>query len=84
MSFPNYILLGAAKSATTSIYDILKQHQDIFAPEFKEPHFFDFDENFSKGLDWYSTTYYKNVKKRYGYEKYISAHRFQHTRCKSL
>ena len=63
MSLPNYILLGAAKSATTSIYDILKQHQEIFAPKFKEPHFFDFDENFSKGLDWYSTTYYKNVKK---------------------
>ena len=61
MSLPNYMFLGAAKSATTSFYDILKNHKEVFAPKFKEPHFFNFDKNFSKGIEWYKQTYYSNV-----------------------
>ena len=56
MSLPNYMFLGAAKSATTTYYDILKNHNEVFVPKFKEPHFFNFDKNFSKGIDWYSQT----------------------------
>ena len=41
---PNYILLGASKSATTSIYDVLRQNLNVFAPQFKEPHFFNIDD----------------------------------------
>jgi len=55
------MFLGAAKSATTSFYDILKNHKEVFAPKFKEPHFFNFDKNFSKGIEWYKQTYYSNV-----------------------
>ena len=61
MSLPNYMFLGAAKSATTTFYDILKNHNKVFVPKFKEPHFFNFDKNFSKGIDWYSQTYFGNV-----------------------
>ena len=61
MSLPNYMFLGAAKSATTSFYNILKNHKEIFVPKFKEPHFFNFDKNFSKGIEWYENTYYRNV-----------------------
>jgi len=61
MSLPNYMFLGAAKSATTTYYDILKNHKEVFVPKFKEPHFFNFDKNFSKGIDWYSQTYFGNV-----------------------
>jgi len=61
MSLPNYMFLGAAKSATTTYYDILKNHNEVFVPKFKEPHFFNFDNNFSKGIDWYSQTYFGNV-----------------------
>jgi len=61
MSLPNYMFLGAAKSATTSFYDIFKNHKEVFAPKFKEPHFFNFDRNFSKGIEWYKQTYYSNV-----------------------
>lgn len=61
MSLPNYMFLGAAKSATTTYYDILKNHNEVFVPKFKEPHFFNFDKNFSKGIDWYSQTYFGNV-----------------------
>jgi hypothetical protein len=57
---PNYILLGASKSATTTIYDVLRQNLNVFAPQFKEPHFFNIDDNYEKGLSWYLNTYYKN------------------------
>jgi len=36
----DFFIAGAAKSGTTALYNILKQHKDIFLPEFKEPHFF--------------------------------------------
>lgn len=57
---PNYILLGAAKSATTTIYDVLRQNSNVFTPQFKEPHFFNINDNYEKGFSWYLKTYYKN------------------------
>ncbi|WP_416768591.1 sulfotransferase domain-containing protein [Sulfurimonas sp. ST-25] len=35
----DFIIVGAAKSGTTSIYNYLIQHPAIFMPECKEPHF---------------------------------------------
>jgi hypothetical protein len=37
---PNFLIVGAAKSGTTSLYYYLKQHPDVFVPEWKEPSFF--------------------------------------------
>ncbi|GAA6138767.1 hypothetical protein NBRC116583_25140 [Arenicella sp. 4NH20-0111] len=37
---PNFIIVGAAKSGTTSLYSYLKANPDIFLPDFKEPHYF--------------------------------------------
>ena len=53
MSLPNFMFIGAAKSATTTFFDMLKSHDEIFTPQFKEPHFFNIDENYLKGIDWY-------------------------------
>jgi tetratricopeptide (TPR) repeat protein len=64
MSLPNFFCLGAAKSGTTTLYDILRQHPEIFIPNFKEPHFFDIPENFENGLDWYARNYYKKANKK--------------------
>jgi hypothetical protein len=61
MNLPNFMCLGAAKSGTTTLYDILRQHSDIYLPSFKEPHFFDIPENFEKGLEWYEKTYFKKT-----------------------
>jgi hypothetical protein len=33
---PNFLIVGAAKSGTTSLYHYLRQHPDIFMPEWKE------------------------------------------------
>jgi len=37
---PNFIIIGAMKAATTSLYTYLKQHPDVFLTHFKEPMFF--------------------------------------------
>lgn len=37
---PNFFILGAAKSGTTSLYHHLRQHPDVFLPSIKEPVFF--------------------------------------------
>lgn len=37
---PNFLLVGAAKSGTTSLYNYLDQHPDIFMSAVKEPLFF--------------------------------------------
>ena len=36
---PNFLIVGAAKSGTSSLHNYLKQHPDIFMPEHKEPYF---------------------------------------------
>ena len=64
MSLPNFMCLGAAKSGTTTLYDILRQHPDIYVPSFKEPHFFDIIENFVNGLQWYEQTYFRQANKK--------------------
>ena len=37
---PDFFVVGAAKSGTSSLFNYLAQHPSIFAPEIKEPHFF--------------------------------------------
>ena len=64
MSLPNFMCIGAAKSGTTTLYDILKQHPEIFIPAFKEPHFFDIPENYNNGIDWYEKNYFRNINKK--------------------
>ena len=37
---PDFFIVGAPKCGTTSIYHYLRQHPQIFMPDYKEPHFF--------------------------------------------
>ena len=39
-NMPNFLIVGAAKAGTTSLYEYLRQHPDIFMPEWKELSFF--------------------------------------------
>jgi Sulfotransferase family len=43
MALPNFLLLGAAKTGTTSLYQYLKQHPQIYMSPSKEPRFFAFE-----------------------------------------
>ena len=40
MIFPNFLVIGAAKAGTTSLFYYLKQHPQIFMSSWKEPKFF--------------------------------------------
>ncbi len=42
---PDFLIVGAAKSGTTSLYRYLKAHPQIFMPDNKEPWFFSFMDN---------------------------------------
>jgi hypothetical protein len=49
---PAFLCIGAQKSGTTLLYEILSHHPQIFLPRERE-HFFDIDETFRQGIDWY-------------------------------
>lgn len=40
MNLPNFLIIGAPKAGTSSIYYYLKQHPQIYMSLIKEPHFF--------------------------------------------
>lgn len=43
MKSPNFFIVGAPKSGTTSLYEYLRQHPQVFMPDLKEPQFFGAD-----------------------------------------
>jgi len=45
MTLPNFLVIGAAKSGTTSLLAYLKQHPEIFVSRSKEPNYFAFVED---------------------------------------
>jgi len=40
MTLPTFLIIGAAKSGTTSLWHYLRQHPQIFLTRHKEPNFF--------------------------------------------
>jgi len=62
-NLPNFFIIGAAKSGTTALFDVLKQHPELYFPYQKEPNFFSNEKSYSKGLAWYEQTYFKNASK---------------------
>lgn len=54
-AMPHFIVIGAQKSGTSSIFSYLKQHPQIVRPIFKEPYFF--DRHYDRGLTWYGCNF---------------------------
>jgi hypothetical protein len=53
---PHFLVIGAAKCATTTIRSLLGRHPDIFmVPD--ESHFFTDDSVFARGFDWYESLF---------------------------
>lgn len=58
---PDFLTIGAEKAGTTWLYEVLRQHPQVFMPDSKEIHFFNkYDsnnilrDNFNNiGIDWY-------------------------------
>ncbi|GAB4291582.1 MAG: hypothetical protein Fur0025_26880 [Oscillatoriaceae cyanobacterium] len=63
-NIPNFMIIGAQKCGTTSLYNYLTAHPQVIPAKQKEIHFF--DNYFEKGVDWYlkqfpSIDYDKNL-----------------------
>lgn len=50
---PDFVIIGAMKSGTTTLFEYLQRHPQIFMCSPKEPAFFSRDDIYERGLDWY-------------------------------
>ena len=57
LNLPDFIVIGAARSGTTTLYEYLKLHPDIVMSTPKEPAFFAVDKFYNKGIKWYSNLF---------------------------
>lgn len=54
---PDFIIIGAMKCGTTSLFRHLGRHPGVFMSEVKEPNFYIEERNWSKGFDWYRSLF---------------------------
>lgn len=60
---PDFIIIGAQRCGTTSLYNYLVEHQEVFPSFIKETHFFDW--RFSNGLNWYRAYFPSSLHRAY-------------------
>ena len=71
-NLPEFYIIGAAKSGTSSLYTALTQHPGIIDRIDKEIHFFDYPQKRNKGIAYYKAHFLpefqkKQISKRLGY-----------------
>jgi hypothetical protein len=54
---PDFIIIGAMKSATSSLHTQLAQQPGIFMTTPKEPNFFSDDSQYARGISWYQSLF---------------------------
>jgi hypothetical protein len=61
---PTFLYVGASKAGSSWIYEVLREHPEVFVPPAKDIMFF--DEHYGRGLDWYLSFFRegKNCKAR--------------------
>ena len=57
MRFPNIFIVGAGKSGTSLLHDMLNRHPNVHMSRVKETDFFAIDHIWSRGYDWYWSNY---------------------------
>lgn len=62
-TLPNLFIIGASKSGTTSLFEIIAQHPDTYASKKKETRFFSNDDRFNEGIDWYVKSNFPDASK---------------------
>lgn len=50
---PTFLVIGAMKAGTTSLYHYLRDHPQVFMPDTKEVNFFNPLRNWRRGIAWY-------------------------------
>ncbi|MBA3473381.1 MAG: sulfotransferase domain-containing protein [Rubrobacter sp.] len=54
-ALPDFVIIGAGKFGTTSLYDLLTRYPQVEAAALKELRYF--NHNFDKGLEWYRSQF---------------------------
>ncbi len=57
MLYPNFLIVGVMKAATTTLSDYLSLHPNVHIPA-DEIHFFNSEEKYGKGLGYYQSFFY--------------------------
>jgi sulfotransferase family protein len=52
-ALPNFVVIGAMKAGTTSLFHYLEAHPQVYMPAVKETDFFVEELNWHRGVDWY-------------------------------
>jgi len=50
---PTFLVIGAGKCGTSTLYELLSNHPQVGMTEIKEPNFFSRDEIYGRGMQWY-------------------------------
>ncbi len=66
MPTPNFLIIGASKCGTTTLYDLLDQHPQVCFSSKKEVKFFNVESNYSKEFEWYSSQFHCGKGKKIG------------------
>jgi hypothetical protein len=56
---PEFVIVGAQKGGTTSLFSYLDERDSFLGAKPKEIHYFDREDNFSKGSKWYESHFIK-------------------------
>lgn len=54
---PTFLIIGASKCGTTSLWTYLDRHPDVFWADPKEPMFFNWDAHYDQGVEWYANLF---------------------------
>jgi hypothetical protein len=66
LALPDFLLIGVAKAGTSWIFEILREHPDVFVPVAKDIMFF--NRYYAKGLAWYSRFFAERTDEKVGGE----------------
>jgi len=58
---PDFLIIGAARSGTTSLYEYLTQHPSVIPGVGKEVYFF--DKKYDQGINWYKSFFPTKISK---------------------
>lgn len=55
--YPTFLVIGAQKCGTSWIANMVQQHPQVAVAQRKEVHFFDYKDNYDRGIDWYRSQF---------------------------
>lgn len=61
---PNFLIIGAQKCGTTSLFSYLNECEGFMGANRKELHYFDLEDNFKKGNEWYENHFLGSIGRR--------------------